>query len=373
MSNERRQSRRIPGLNSLRFLAAAGVLLYHAFPVSVPGGFFGVLLFFVISGYLSAWQTLYAMENHTFSLGDYYRKRILRIYPALIIVIFSSIGVVSLVDMYRLADTPREVLSILLGYNNLWQIKMNSSYFTNLTNTSPFTHLWYIAILLQFDLVWPLLAGIYRVLRRGLGKGAALTVFFLLTFVSFLIMPVYVLMVKDANLTAVYYHTITRVFSLFAGMFAGMMRTERLSMRSLRFRSPHTARLSYLLFLILTVVLYIFARGTDLKVYLFGMQGYTILCCLMIEIMIMNRKALQFLIDSKISTFISSLSYEIYLWQYPVLFVLGILYPEGPWYIPLLGILLVLILSLWLHKFAGSLFSGRKKSRNTSVRPAAQE
>ena len=85
-----------------------------------------------------------------------------------------------------------------------------------------------------------------------------------------------------------------------------------------------------------------------------------------------GHKALQFLIDSKISTFISSLSYEIYLWQYPVLFVLGILYPEGPWYIPLLGILLVLILSLWLHRFTGSLFSGRKKSRSTSARPAAQ-
>ena len=159
------KTERIRGLDGLRTLALFGVLLFHMFPQKVSGGYFGVIIFFVISGFLTAYSTV---KKGRVSILSYYAKRMERIYPALILMLFISIEIISLVDKFKLLNVQEEVVSILLGYNNYWQISKSADYFANLSNTSAFTHLWYIAVLVQFELLWPWL---YLVCRRS-GKSA---------------------------------------------------------------------------------------------------------------------------------------------------------------------------------------------------------
>ena len=87
------------------------------------------------------------------------------------------------------------------------------------------------------------------------------------------------------------------------------------------------------------------------------MQLYTLAVVLLIEILQMNRKHLQYFLDDRLSEWISRCSYDIYLWQYPVFFITGVLFPKGLPFLAVLQILLIVILSIWSH----ALLSFKKK------------
>lgn len=351
---------RIVGLNSLRALAVIGVLLYHAFPSVIQGGYFGVLIFFAVSGYLGAYTMREAIRSGRINLFSYYWKRFLRIYPALIIVVLASLGVLSMIDMNRMINAQEEALSIVGGYNNYWQMKVNADYFADLTNTSPFTHLWYIAILIQYEILWPILAWIYSMIRRHVSPGAALGGFFLITALSFFVMPVKMLMSSEINITNLYYATECRVFTLLAGSCLGLMHAEGLHLKGLRSGNRVIPLLIWIVFVLLSAFIFYTVSGTYLWVYCGGMQVYTLFICLIIEMMIMNRKNLRGILDDRLSNFLTKYSYGIYLWQYPVLFLTGIAGLKGGFAFPL-QLALILILSIWMDMFLKPL-TGKKKS-----------
>lgn len=152
---------KLSGIDGLKGIAILGVTFFHLLPLNVPGGYLGVSLFFLLTGYLLAYSTIKEFIQHRYSVKNYFIKRIKRIYPALIIVILVTIGVNALLIPKTVNGIRLEVLSVLLGYNNIWQIFQNADYFTRLTNTSPFTHLWFLGIELQYFVLWPLLFGCF--------------------------------------------------------------------------------------------------------------------------------------------------------------------------------------------------------------------
>ena len=136
----------IAGLDALRALAIVGVTLFHMFPDSVKGGYLGVSLFFVLTGFLLAFTSVRSWENGSFHVLRYYGKRIKRIYPSLLIMMLTTIGIFHFLVPDVIAASRPEVESVLLGYNNWWQIEQNADYFTRMANASPFTHLWFLGI-----------------------------------------------------------------------------------------------------------------------------------------------------------------------------------------------------------------------------------
>ncbi len=347
MKQRRREQRRVYGLDFIRTLALAGVLVYHAFPSFLPGGFFGVASFFVISGFLTAYSSA---GRKDFSVAGYYFRRILRIYPQLLIVIFVTIAVLARVDRFRLINAPEEVRSVLLAYNNYWQIRKRADYFANLTNNSAFTHLWYVSILLQFELVWPWLCLILKRSRNGSA------VLFIIMLASLFIMPVRVLF-TDASVTELYYGTLSRVHALLAGVYAGWRcARNRRRVRQYRRAVPEILGIVYI---IVTAVVYFRVPGTAAGVYRYGLVLYALLCALVTAVCAGNGRRNIVIRDYALCRFLSRYSYEIYLWQYPVLFVFGIAGLKGPVMI-LAAILLILILSIWLNAFAG-MFTPRRR------------
>ncbi len=159
----------LPGLDGMRALAVLAVMVYHANPAWLPGGFLGVEVFFVISGYLI---TLLLIGEHersgTVSLGRFYLRRARRLLPALFAVL---VGVTVYTAVFR-----RDALGLLrgdvlaaLGYvSNWYQIWVGQGY-TAAGDFAPLRHLWSLAVEEQFYLLWPLvMIGLIRLGRRRL-------------------------------------------------------------------------------------------------------------------------------------------------------------------------------------------------------------
>jgi peptidoglycan/LPS O-acetylase OafA/YrhL len=159
----------LPGLDGMRALAVLVVMVYHANGSWLPGGFLGVEVFFVISGYLI---TLLLIGEHErtgrTSLRDFYQRRARRLLPALFCLL---IGITIYSAMFRrdaLGQLRGDVLAALTYVSNWYQIWVGQGY-TASGDFAPLRHLWSLAVEEQFYLVWPLvMIGLIRLGRRRL-------------------------------------------------------------------------------------------------------------------------------------------------------------------------------------------------------------
>jgi len=143
-------------IDGLRAIAVLFVIGYHAFPEWIKGGFIGVDVFFVISGYLITGIILSSLENENFSYTWFYTRRIKRIFPALILVLFACLGLgwlVLLPDEFAQLGKHTFAGSTFLANFVFWN---ESGYFDNAAATKPLLHLWSLGIEEQFYLLWPL-------------------------------------------------------------------------------------------------------------------------------------------------------------------------------------------------------------------------
>ncbi len=165
-----------PEVDGLRALAVAAVVLFHAFPWMAPGGFVGVDVFFVISGYLISGIIQRAVQERRFSLADFYVRRLRRILPGLLVVLIACLAAGY---AFWLADEwdalGRMTFAGALFHANLAAGAEPGGYFTALGGRTPLLHLWSLGVEEQFYLAWPILfAGIIRWVRRPVGAVAVL-------------------------------------------------------------------------------------------------------------------------------------------------------------------------------------------------------
>jgi peptidoglycan/LPS O-acetylase OafA/YrhL len=169
-----------PDIDGLRALAILSVLIFHISPSFLSGGFIGVDIFFVISGYLITSIILNDLQTEKFSIGLFYSKRVLRLYPNLIVTLFVTfvLGFIWLLP----SEFSQLGKHMACGVGFVSNICFNNEagYFDNSSDTKPLQHLWSLGVEEQFYLIWPFLMFlIYRFKKNALPYIVAATSVFL--------------------------------------------------------------------------------------------------------------------------------------------------------------------------------------------------
>lgn len=298
------------GLDVLRGIGITGIVLYHLFPNIVRGGFLGVPLFFVLSGYLMFTTSEHSWENDDFHVITYYKKRIKKIVPPLFTMIMVICSYLTLTRSSLLIGLRHEVCSIFLGYDNWWQISQNASYFSKLASASPFTHLWFLAVEIQFYLFWPLLFLLYQKCCQVIGARKMCFIFLLLALLS--AGKMFFLYSPGADPSRVYYGTDTMAFSLFIGMFLGAVRQQY---RSLCFSIKKNASLTFSILLLVICALFVTIDGEYQFLYQGGMFFISLFFACILHI-VENQKSMP---EPAFLSLLGRKSYGIYLWHYPLI------------------------------------------------------
>ena len=171
-----------PDIDGLRAVAVVPVVLFHA-GLGFPGGFVGVDVFFVISGFLITSIIAREIEDRDFSILRFYERRIRRILPALFFMLLvTTVAATALLIPVHLDEYGKSLAATALFLSNAY-FYSTEGYFTEAAELKPLLHTWSLAVEEQYYIIFPpLLLLLYRMLPR-IGLLAALTVFALASFV----------------------------------------------------------------------------------------------------------------------------------------------------------------------------------------------
>lgn len=210
-------------IDGLRAIAILTVVAFHAFPEVFPGGFIGVDVFFVISGYLITSILQQEMQTGRWSLASFYARRILRIFPALILVLFACLFAgwhTLLAQEYMQLGKHLGLGAAFLSNIGLW---WEAGYFDKASEAKPLLHLWSLAIEEQFYIVWPVV--LWLILRSGRSAARCVAT---LAVVSLLLSIWWVW----SDRTQAFYSPASRAWELLAGAWLALQPQRLQSMRS---------------------------------------------------------------------------------------------------------------------------------------------
>ncbi len=318
---------RLPGLDGLRALAIVLVLAYHLFPGLAPGGFIGVDVFFVVSGYLITALLVAEHRAHgRIALGRFWARRARRLLPALIVVVGISSAVAAIIGGDVLVGIGWQLAGVLTFSSNWWSIAQASSY---LDQTSPelFRHAWSIAVEEQFYVVWPLVIVVLLLLPA---RWLRVTIPLGLAVCSALAMAV---LAGDpasdpAPASVAYLSTLTHGFGLLlgAGLALGLepLRERASAPRSPGWVSDLAAILATSGLIALAALLAIDGAAT----YRGGLVAATLLTGVLIVCLAHPAGVAARIADAPLPRWIGERSYGLYLWHWPVVVLLAAALPQ---------------------------------------------
>ncbi|HAP15934.1 MAG TPA: acetyltransferase, partial [Lactococcus sp.] len=309
------KKRFVSGFNGLRTLGVFAVILYHLYPQKIQGGFLGVVLFFVLSGYLVTDSLLREFkETKKISPLNFWKKRMKRIYPMLLAVFLIVSPYLLFFQNNQMKGLRSNFLSSVFMVQNWWQIQQGSSYFADAAGESPFKHIYYLAIEGQFFLFWPLIViFLVKIIRSKKHS------FLLLNFLAIISLILMIAQYKvGQDPTRVYYGTDTRVFSLFMGASLAFIWPLNKSHANLNKRGQVFGRNLLLGVLALTLLLYIFMPAQSPLTYYGGLWFVSLLSMLLIALVVHPGLKANRIFSNRVFDYIGSRSYGIYLWQLPV-------------------------------------------------------
>jgi peptidoglycan/LPS O-acetylase OafA/YrhL len=293
----------------------AGVVLYHAGVSWMPGGFLGVDVFFVLSGYLITSLLLSERARRgRVDFGGFWARRARRLLPAVWLLIFASLIAASTVARDDLARTRADALASLLYVTNWHLIAASHSYFNSFGRPSLLQHLWSLAVEEQFYLVWPILliGGLALLGKRGM---FALTL--LLTVGSTALM--WTLYTPDRDPSRLYYGTDTRASTLLVGALLAFL------WPAVRLRGAVSSRARMALDAVgiaaLLGILVLFWRVHDYDSWLYrgGFLQVALVAGVLVAVLVHPAARLGNALGCRPLRWVGVRSYGIYLWHWPVM------------------------------------------------------
>ncbi|MEI2316318.1 acetyltransferase [Bacillus cereus] len=312
----KKNSRYMVGLDSLRGLAILGVILYHINFNWMPGGFLGVTVFFVLSGYLIT--DILAMEwkrNKRIDLKKFWLSRARRLLPGMLVMLIITLAWITIFHSSLLEKMRGDSLAALFYVSNWWYIYHKLSYFDNFNQISPLNHFWSLAVEEQFYVVWPFIIslGLYYIKKQS----RMILLICLGAFASALAMAI--LYEPGVDPSRIYYGTDTRAFSLLIGaVLALVWPSNRLANKIIpkaRFILDVVGGIA----LIIILVMFWKTNQYDPFLYKGGMVFLSIATALLVANLAHPASRIAQFLRFRPLRWIGVRSYGIYLWHYPIL------------------------------------------------------
>jgi peptidoglycan/LPS O-acetylase OafA/YrhL len=307
----------MPGIDALRALAVLAVFGYHAGLDWVPGGFLGVDVFFVISGYLITSLLLreFRTTDHI-ALGRFWLRRARRLLPAVGVLIAVAMVVSAIADPDRIDTIRGDALSSLFYFANWHFIYEHTSYFEQFGRPSLFTHLWSLSVEEQFYLFWPL---IFAAGMKLFGRGRLLIG--VLAGAAGSVALAWILFDPGHDASRIYYGTDTHAVGLLAGVALAMVWSPT-QLRTHKSFGPlvgpildalGVVALGYL------ILSFVHTHDYDLALWHGGYAWVAIATALLVAAVAHPAARLGGILGQPALLWLGLRSYSFYLWHWPVL------------------------------------------------------
>ena len=317
----------VRGLDGLRAIAVAAVVVFHATDNWLRGGFLGVDVFFVLSGFLITSQLVGEWRDRgRIDIRAFWKRRARRILAALYLLLFGTLTFALIVHPEEVAVFRGDAVAAFAYVANWYFIFRNQPYFEVVAHPSPLLHLWSLGVEEQFYLLWPLiLAPALLFLRRWTALAVLLLAALSCAWMAILYQP-------TVDPSRVYYGTDTHASGLLLGAFlaffwrpgaikrpllpVGMQRWERIRSALIR-----TLLLDLLALATLAVLGYAFVAANESQPFLYR-GGFTLVAAVtaVCVVALSHPRAVVFtaLLELPPLRWLGRRSYSVYLWHWPV-------------------------------------------------------
>ncbi|MEH7613284.1 acyltransferase family protein [Gottfriedia acidiceleris] len=316
MSNTNKQFRYMAGLDGLRALAVLSVIAYHLNFSFASGGFLGVTVFFVLSGYLitdlliAEWSI-----NKRIDLKSFWYRRAKRLLPGMFTLLLIVIAFVSLFKSSMIGNLKQDSVAAIFYYSNWWYIFHHLSYFESFANPSILNHFWSLAVEEQFYIIWPILTLLG--LKYIKNKDRLFLYTLVGAIVSALLMAI--LFHPGSDPSRVYYGTDTRAFSLLIGASLALVWPSRKLTNNVTTSGKILIDLVGITGLLIFLLMVGKTNQYDSFLYRGGMFLLSISAAMLIAALAHPTSKIGRFLAMRPLKWIGLRSYGIYLWQYPVI------------------------------------------------------
>jgi len=350
-------------IDGLRAIAVISVVIFHAFPKLIPGGFIGVDVFFVISGFLITGIILEELKNDAFSLIGFYKRRIKRIFPALITILIFVLAIgwlILLPEDYGQVGLHAGASGLFFTNFVLFQ---EIGYFNNDSITKPLLHLWSLAVEEQFYLFWPLILIFFQSSRK----------IFFATISIFLVSLIFSVTYQDVNPEGNFFLPFGRFWELMSGSILAITFIRYKSNTSKNFLKDFftdTGNFSLIRNLFSLVGIFLLFMGFFVIKEDESFPGLWPLLPIFgtVLLIVSGPRTLinKYFLSNKLLVGIGLISYPLYLWHWPLLSYMYIIKGESLHKdLKIIAIVLSILLSWITYRFVEKTF--RYKSSSSKI------